>query len=184
MAKRLAGEELLTALFEASGDLHFLRDALEGADFVLTLTLEKIPCEVGMVSLFDMNKREFVVVRQTGGPRSALCHRQPERAPIAQQAMRSRRAVVVTSATDLARAADARWTAIGVELAALLTAPVELGGRYLGLIEIANPLDDAAFTEGDGNALTYIAQQFAEFVASRGVVTDAELILKGAQARP
>jgi DNA-binding transcriptional MerR regulator len=53
----------------------------EGADFVLGLTLEKLPSEVGLVSLFDINKREFIVVRQAGGPRSALCQRQSERSP-------------------------------------------------------------------------------------------------------
>ena len=37
-----------------------------------------------------------------------------------------------------------------------------------------NPLDGGVFNEGDGNALTYIGQQFAEFAASRGVMIDPE----------
>jgi hypothetical protein len=170
--KRLTGDDLLAELFEAFGDLHFARDSLEGAEFVLQLTLEKLPSEVGVVSLFDMNTREFVVVRQSGGPRSALCARQPEKAPLALSAMRRRHAIVVADREGAERAMDDRWRAIGVELKSLVCAPIELSGRYLGLLEVANPVDGKAFNEGDGNALTYIGQQFAEFVASRGVIVD------------
>ena len=180
--KRLSGDDLLTELFEAFGDLHFLRDSLEGAEFVLALTMEKLPSEVGLVSLFDMNKREFVIVRQSGGPRSALCARQSERAPVASTAMRKHHAIVVTDPAGAQRAMDDRWRAIGVELKSLVCAPVELAGRYLGLIEIANPLDGDVYNDGDGNALTYIGQQLGEFVASRGVIVDPEQIK--AEARP
>ena len=182
--KRLSGDDLITELFEAFGDLHFLRDALEGAEFVLELTMEKLPCEIGLVSLFDMNKREFVIVRQAGGPRSALCARQPERAPLALQAMRKRHAIVVADKDGAARAMDDRFRAVGVELSSLVCAPVELGGRYLGLIEIGNPLDGGAFNEGDGNALTYIGQQFGEFLATHGVIVDPAQIREPRPSNP
>jgi GAF domain-containing protein len=181
--KRLAGDDLLTELFEAFGDLHFVQDALAGADFVLHLTLQKLPSEVGLVSMFDMNTREFVIVRQSGGPRSAITMRQPEKAPLAISAMRKRHAVVVADAAEAERAMDTRWRAIGVELKSLVCAPIELSGRYLGLIELANPIDGHAFNEGDGNALTYIGQQFAEFVAARGVVVDPAQI-RGEEEKP
>jgi hypothetical protein len=181
--KRLTGDDLLTELFEAFGDLHFVQDALAGADFVLELTLEKLPSEVGLVSMFDMNTREFVIVRQSGGPRSAITMRQPEKAPLAFSAMRRRHAVVVADVAEAERAMDARWRAIGVELKSLVCTPIELSGRYLGLIELANPIDGHAFNEGDGNALTYIGQQFAEFVAARGVVVDPAQI-RGEEEKP
>lgn len=181
-APRLSGDDLLAELFEAFSDLHFLRDSIEGAEFVLALTLEKLPSEVGLVSLFDINRREFVVVRQKGG-QSALLSRQPERAPIASTAMRSFRSVVIPDASSDARVDLERWKVIGVVPRSLACAPVELGGRYLGLIELANPLDGEAFTDGDGHALTYIGQQFAEFVAQRGVLVDAEHVT-GSPAPP
>ncbi len=140
------------------------------------MTLEKLPSEVGLVSLFDMGKREFVVVRQAGGAASVLCARQPERAPLALSAMRKRHAIVISDAEGAARAMDDRWRAMGVELKSLICAPIELSGRYLGIIEVANPNDGHAFNEGDGNALSYIGQQFAEFVAARGVIVDDEQI--------
>ncbi len=104
----------LTELFEAFNDLHFLRDSIEGAEFVLALTLEKLPSEVGLVSLFDINKREFVVVRQKGGKQRVVGHRQPERAQIAGSAMRKRHAVVISSAAEAKGVADERFQAIGV----------------------------------------------------------------------
>jgi GAF domain-containing protein len=64
----------------------------------------------------------------------------------------------------------------------LIIAPVMDSGRFLGAIELVNPLDGQPFTESDGNAVTYIAEQFAEFVANRGVVTDPERI--GARQLP
>jgi hypothetical protein len=170
--KRLTGEDLLAELFEAFGDLHFVRDSLEGAEFVLNLTLEKLPAEAGLVSLFDMNTREFVVVRQKGGAKSALCARQPEKAPLAFSAMRKRHAIVIDDAAGAEGAMDDRWRTAGVQLKSIVCAPIELSGRYLGLIELANPTDGQVFNEGDGNALTYIGQQFAEFVAQRGVIVD------------
>ena len=126
--KRLAGDDLLAELFEAFNDLHFLRDSIEGAEFVLALTLEKLPSELGVISLFDINKREFVVVRQTGGAQRAVGLRQPEKAPIASTAMRQRHAVVVSDPGGAQRAVDDRFKHIGVEIRSLVCAPVELGG--------------------------------------------------------
>ncbi|MBW2522987.1 MAG: GAF domain-containing protein [Deltaproteobacteria bacterium] len=175
---RLGGDDLLTDLFEAMAELHFLRDALEGADFVLALALEKLPCEAGLVSLFDINRRQYVIVRQAGGERSGLLLRLSQRAKLAQQAMRFARAIVVEDATATPELVDERWEQIGVVPRSLLCAPVELSGRYLGLIELANPQDGVAFKETDGHAVTYIGRQFAEFVADRGVIVDPDIVLE------
>jgi GAF domain-containing protein len=176
---RLTGDELLTDLFEAMAELHFLADAFEGADFVLAQAMEKLPCEVGLVSLFDMAKREYVVVRQAGGKRSGLLLRLPQHAKLPAMAMRYSRAVIVPDASRYRDPADQRWREIGVATRSLLCAPIELEGRYLGLIELCNPHDGQAFRESDGHALTYIGRQYAEFVADRGVVTEPERVLEG-----
>ncbi|MFO0587127.1 MAG: GAF domain-containing protein [Polyangiaceae bacterium] len=181
--KRKAGDDLISELFEACGDLHFLRDSLEGADFVLSLALEKLPSEIGLVSLFDINRREFVVIRQAGGPKSVVLARLPERAGLAQAAMRKTSAIVVPDASKEPRAVDDRFRALGVQLRSLMVAPVEVSGRYLGLIELVNPVDGKPFTEGDGHALTYIGEQYAEFVAERGVVLDPESVIERHQKR-
>ena len=181
--RRVTGDDLIGELFEACGDLQFARDSLEGADFVLNLALEKLPSEVGMVSLFDINRREFVVVRQAGGPRSVVLSRLPERAGLAHAAMRKKAAIVVADARKEPRALDDRFRSLGVEQRSLMVAPVEQSGRYLGLIELLNPVDGRAFTESDGNALTYIGEQFAEFVAERGLLVDPETVLERHQKK-
>jgi hypothetical protein len=178
---RLDGEDLISELFESFADLHYLRDSIEGAEFVLARMLEKLPAEVGLVWLFDINRREFVLVRQLGAAAGCLLSRISERAPIPRAAMRTRRAVVLAHATSDERVDRAKWKAVGVEPRSLVCAPVELGGRYLGLIELANPLDGKPFTDGDGHALTYVGQQYAEFVATRGVVLEPEAIRRDAE---
>ena len=45
------------------------------------------------------------------------------------------------------------------------------------MIELGNPLGGKPFHETEINALDYICGQFAEFVASRPVVLDADVIL-------
>ncbi len=178
--KRARGDDLLVELFEACADLHFLNDAVEGADFVLALLSDKIPSELTMVSFFDINKREFLVVRQAGGKGSAIGKRQPEKSKLAHEAMRSKHAIVVAGSA----ANDDRVQATGVAPKTFAVAPVALGGRYLGLIEIANPLDGGSFDASDGNALTYIGQQLGELIASRGVVLDPEIIFHVPAAAP
>jgi GAF domain-containing protein len=92
--------------------------------------------------------------------------------------MRSRRAVVIEDATTDERAQNGRWATVG-SCRSLVCAPVEQGGRFLGLLELSNPRDGGPFHETDGHALTYMGEQFAEFLASRGLVFDSERIRGG-----
>jgi len=92
-------------------------------------------------------------------------------------------AIVVPDASKEPRVLDDRIRALGIQLTSVMVAPVEVSGRYLGLIELVNPADGRAFTEGDGHALTYIGEQYAEFVAERGVVLDPESVIERHQKR-
>ena len=178
---RPSADDLLSELFEACVDMQFLGDALEGANLALAVALEKMPSEVGLVSFFDIDRREFVVVRQSGADR-ALLERLPERAPLAQEAMRSASAVVIADATRDSRARDERWAKAVVTPRSLVCAPVVADGRYLGILELANPLDGGPYTEAEGNALAYIGQQLAELLKEQGVVIDPDRVRAGARA--
>src|SRR5262249_30094410 len=175
-AVRLSGDELITDLFEAMHELHFLDDALQGADFVLALTLAKLPSQIALIHFYDINTREFVIVRAKGaGSAKILQWRSGEREPLIAEAMGRKRAVVIPDADADPRARAGRWALLdGVR--SLVCAPAEQGGRFLGLIEVANPKDGRAYVEGDGHALTYIGEQFAEFLAARGLILDPERI--------
>ena len=181
---RMRGDELITDLFEAMHDLHFLRDTVEGADFCLTLALEKMPSRAGLVHLYDIDKRQFVVTCARGpGAEALLMRRHPESDPLIRAAMRKQRATVIADARTGDASQAERYRVLGGAKSAVV-APVMLAGRFLGAIELLDPADGAPFTDNEGHALSYIGEQFGEFVATRGVVLDPErLVPRQAAAR-
>jgi GAF domain-containing protein len=179
---RLRSEDLIADLFEAMHDLHFVRDALEGGEFCLSLAMEKVPARVGIVHLFDIDHREFVVTSTRGaGAGKLLARRHPESDAVLIGAMRKRRALVFAEASTSDAPSIARYADIG-GVFSLIVAPVMQAGRFLGVIELADPLDGRPFTDFEGTAIFYIAEQFAELLGKIGVVVDPEAI--GARALP
>jgi hypothetical protein len=173
---RVRGEDLIADLFEAMHDLHFLKDALEGGEFCLALAMEKLPSQVGIVHVYDINHREFLITSTRGAGTSVLLMRRfPESDPILLSAMKKRKPLVFVDALQTEAATVERYTAVG-GARSVIVAPVEQAGRFLGALEIMNPLDGQPFTEAEGNAIMYIAEQLAEFLNQRGVVTDPEKI--------
>jgi len=173
--KRLTGDELLGDLFDAMGDLYFLASTLEGANFVLSLAMDKIPCTYGVVHFFDIDKREFIVSRAIGSSADLLTTRTPAREGLAAEVMNKRRAVVIADAGAQAKP-FAHWERLGGKVKSAVVAPVALGGRWMGMLELVNPKDGKPFVEGDGYALSYMAEQFAEFLGQRGLVIDPDVI--------
>jgi hypothetical protein len=185
---RPTGEDLIAELFEAMHELHFMRDALDGGDFCLTLALRNLPSRVAIVHLYDIDRREFVVTSARGeGATGLLARRYAESDPMLAAAMRRRKAVIVTGAPGgAAIESDAHDGAPdptnveryggGTGARSVVIAPAMQSGRFLGAIELVDPLDGKPFTPADGDAVLYIAEQFAEFVAVRGTVLDAAQI--------
>jgi hypothetical protein len=173
---RMRSEDLIADLFESMHDLHFVRDAVEGGDFCLALAMEKLPSQFGIVHLYDIDKREFLITSVRGqGTTKLLMRRHPENDPVLLAAMRKRNALVFAEAAQSDAAALERYTLLG-GARSLIVAPVLQHGRFLGAVEIMNPLDGQPYTEPEGNALSYIAEQFAEYISSHGIVTDPERI--------
>jgi len=177
---RVSGDELITSLFESMHDLHFLRDALDGGQFCLALATEVLPARAALIHFFDIEKREWVVACTRGKEtQRLLTMRSPDGDEILREAARKRRALVVPNASN---ASADRYRQIGGGRS-LIVAPIMQAGRALGALEIINPLDGMPFTEDEGNAMTYIAEQFAEYLGSRGIVLDRERIQNAAAAR-
>jgi hypothetical protein len=153
-------------------DLFFTNDAIEGARFCLTLLREKLPSRLAFVHLYDINTREFVTVGTDGeGAEAQLLGRYGESDPLFAAATKKRRALVVNGLVpEVARFAAA------TSVKSIVVAPVMDGGRFLGAIELVNPVDDMPFTDREGHAVTYVCERFAEFVAARGVVVDPEKV--------
>ncbi len=177
---RISGDELITSLFESMHDLHFLRDALDGGQFCLALATEVLPSRAALIHFFDIEKREWVVACTRGkDTHRLLTLRSADSDEYLRECARKRRALVVPNATN---AAAERYRQLN-GARSLIAAPIMQAGRALGALEIINPLDGMPFTEDEGNAMTYIAEQYAEYLGSRGIVLDRERIQSAAAAR-
>lgn len=172
---RVAGEELISVLFESMHDLHFLRDAIDASDFCLSLAGDKLPSRASLVHLYDIDRREFVLVCARGAVADALLlQRYPESEPALSAAMRKRRGMVL-SAADAVVTQSAVFQSVGGAQSSAI-APVMQAGRFLGAITLIDPTEGGPFSELDANALSYMAEQLAEFVGARGVVVDPERV--------
>ncbi|HRI66617.1 MAG TPA: GAF domain-containing protein [Polyangium sp.] len=174
-------DEIMAELSGAVTDLGFLGNALEGADFVLGLVKEKFASEVILVWFHDADKRELVLVRQFGGTADQHLLRMPDKAGLAQAALRSQRAVVIPDAARDPRANEARWKTMGIEPKSIVIAPVMHSGKPYGLLEILNPKSGGRYGTVENNGLTYLGQQLGEFLASNGTILDPDRILAGAK---
>lgn len=179
---RVRGDELIALLFEEMHDLNFMADALEGAAFCLWVALDKLPSSAGFIHFYDIDKREYVIASVAGvaGVEQAT-KRISQNDPWLAEAMRRRTAFVVADASSHEGANVERFAAFG-GARSVIVAPLMLGGRALGAIEIVNPIDGAPFGEDDANAIAYMAEQFAEFVSSHGMVVDETRIRRASLA--
>lgn len=160
-------------------DLHFMQGVADGAEFALAALDSVIPCDGVLVHVFDIDSRNFVVTRAKGpGAIRALLHKTPDHDPFVATVMRRPRSVVLQDVADDPRILGARWDALGIQPRRALCGPVRLGGRYLGLLEVVNPLGDAPFHSSEQNAVDYICEQLAQFLANRPIVLEADVILR------
>ena len=179
--RRRIGEDLIGELFETMHELHYVVDVVSGAEFVIEALEATLPCEAALVHVFDINTQTFVVLRAWGPKaKDVLLFRTPDSDALIDLAMHRSSALRVDDAAGDPRFASGRWQALGVEVKTAVCGAVRQGGRYLGAIELVNPLGGTPFHDTEVNALDYICEQFAEFVADRPIVVDAELVLASA----
>lgn len=178
--RRGSSEDLIGELFEEMHELHFMPDIVSGADYVLSCVLFMLPCEGALIHVFDINAREFVVVRAAGPAfRDALLIKTPDTYPLFREAFRRATALSFPNVEGDERFTAERFQRLGVQVKSALCGAVQHGGRYLGIIELVNPLGGEPYRVSEVNALDYICEQFADFVASRPIVLDEDVILGG-----
>lgn len=174
-----SSDDLILDLFERMHELHFMADVVNGSEFVLRVVKHTLPSAFVLIHVFDINTKNFVVVRQLGGNgEKLLMFQTPDTDPLVRKVMRASRTLNVPEADAANELGDGRWKVAGVPIGPLLVGPVKQGGRYLGMIEIGNPTGAKAFADTEANALDYICEQFAEFLTNRPIVLDADVILK------
>lgn len=163
-----AASDPLLAVVEALHALRRSEDVVEGAALVLRTALAAIPCAAGFVHVCDVGTRDFVVVAASGPDQAEIVGtRTPDGDPWLGRAMRDMQALVVS-------ASEAEWLtgprfAIVRPLHAVLCAPVQFDGKPLGAIELIDPTRTETFTLADRNAMTYVGERFAEFLADRSI---------------
>lgn len=176
--RRRAAEELIGELFELMHDLHFIPDMMSGVDFVLGILTRTLPSEIVLIHVFDINTRQFVVVRALApSPDAVVLHRTPDQDPLLKRVMRGTRSRANANAASDDTYRGGRWNLIGTVPESAILGPVQLAGRYLGAIELANPLGGGPYTEHEAHALDYICEQLAEFLAARPIIVDADVVL-------
>jgi GAF domain-containing protein len=151
---------------------------MSGVDFVLNIVMHTLPSEAVLIHVFDINTRQFIVVRALGpSPHAVILHRTPDQDDLFRRAMRVTRATRVANASGDPNYANGRWELLGVGVNVAMLGPVQLAGRFLGAIELVNPLGGEPYSEHESHALDYICEQFAEFLAARPIVVDADVVL-------
>jgi GAF domain-containing protein len=179
---RPAGDGLVGVVFEALHELHFLNDVREGARFVGRVLEEKMKPSIALVHLYDINSRHFVVMSAMGSRREVLLeYATPDDDPLAAEIMKSDEAILVVDPASDPRLARGRWR-LAEPKKSVLCAGASIDGRYLGLLEIADPVDGSEFSEEDRNVLTYIATAFAKYLDGKGIVLGGDPELDSAMA--
>jgi GAF domain-containing protein len=168
--ERPVGERLVGELFEALHGFHFLEDVREGAAFLGRVLEEKMRPATVLVHVYDINSGHFVVMSASGARSAALVdYATPEDEPFVVEIMNEDEATLVLQPGDDPRLSRGRWLLVEPRTS-VLCAPVAIESRYLGLVELIDPLDGSEFDEDDRNALTYAASAFAKFLDRRGIV--------------
>ncbi len=175
----LASEELIGALFERMHELLYLPNIAAGADYVLDTVFELIPCDAAVVHVFDIDARDFVVVRARGPRSDELVLRRTACAGSRLEEALRRRATLRQGPIEVSQDGEL-WQALGSNVERVVCGPVQQQGRYLGAIELGLGAGKGTFSDAHVNALEYICEQFADFVADRPIVLDAKSLRPGA----
>jgi hypothetical protein len=165
----LAGEELVGALFERMHELLYLPDLAAGASYVLETVEEFIPCAGALIHGFDADSKTFSVLCCIGPQAAQVLHtRTPSAGSHLESASRGQ------GTSRLSGSVQSLWQALGLQIERALCIPVQQQGRYLGIIELGRAPGEVDFSDTEVEAIGYIAEQFAEFLADRARLIESD----------
>jgi GAF domain len=159
----------LASAFEALPDLYFLPTPVAGLEFTTQLVSRLVPCEAISVCLYDINTDEFRFVAVGGpGANQRRASAVPSSAGLFGAAKRSTGdALVIKNVEDEPRYQQAVDGRADLEVLDLAYVPLRHRQQLLGMVQLINRAGDRGFTSSDAAVLHYIANQLAEFLASR-----------------
>lgn len=172
-------DERIGQLFERMHELLYCHTLGDGAQYILSSLTRSVPARGILVHIFDVEKRQLVLVRARGPKSQAmLLTRTTPLGTHLEEALRRQETLKLTADPD--SCTHGLWARLGIHLHHGLCTPVLESRRYLGAIELARESDEEAFSPTEVHALEYVAQQFADFLAKRSLhLDDASLLPRG-----
>jgi len=163
---RPSSEDLIIEVFEAAFELRMQPTLETGAEFILSLCLEKLLGIVAVLHRLDEKEGDFVIVNALGDRADRLVGKRTERYdPVAAETVRRGWALLSPGAGDGHLFQGKRWRSVRFALSSVVTAVIPGPTEIYGFIELVNPKAMPAFREAEAHALTYLAERFAEFVS-------------------
>jgi hypothetical protein len=161
-------ENILEDIFLDIQSLHERSMEMEDAiNFVLDLAMNKIPAESGSILFADINGTELYFAAARGPKAKAVLN---FRVPIAQGivgfCVREGVSIAISDAPRDARFYRKISDLLSYPNRNLVCVPIQFEGRVYGCIELLNRKDGSQFSLNEINALTYIGNQFGQYVNS------------------
>jgi tetratricopeptide (TPR) repeat protein len=161
---RRSGDRLI-GLFEALHAVRCCTDAMEAAALVVQIARDALDAEAGLVHLYDIAAREYVVSAALGAHHQAVVGtRTPESDPLLERAQHETAAVTANRLGNGRMLAGERWRIVGAKRS-VVCAPAQFDGVIYGAVELVDPKGRATFDVRDQDALTYVGERIAEFLA-------------------
>ncbi|MBL8600592.1 MAG: hypothetical protein JNK72_01580 [Myxococcales bacterium] len=154
------GKDLLSELFDSLMDLAFVADPGEAAGYVAKIVHEQIAATAVSVSLYDIDKDEFVA-SGVAGDLSQGGQRHSAKSGGRGQAVRKRNALV-TAVTESGEALTEQSRG-----GPSLFAPAMHQGRLFACIQLDRRSIHAGFETDEQDAVMYVAGQLAEHLAQQ-----------------
>jgi hypothetical protein len=178
--RRSSSDDLLETLFEALRDLDSEPDALSAARACLLALESVVPSRAATVHAFDVTRGDFIVVDAQGeAAETMVLQRSSKDDPLLRVAIPNGEPFPWNDLRKAPVARLARFSGLP-HVARVLVCPVLAGARWLGAIELIDPTHDRAFRSEDVIAARYVAQRYAEYVSSHGMVLDVAAIARHA----
>ena len=160
-------DRVLSEVFEELQDMFLLQTQDDCAEFVIDLSMKKIPVEGGTIFLADINTRDMLFAAVRGPSAQNLKGRVLDmRKGIVGFTAREGAAIAISDVSKDPRFCSDFDQSGAFKTKSVLCAPIQYEGRTFGAIELLNKIGSDMFTQGEINVVTYLASQLAEYIAT------------------
>jgi hypothetical protein len=160
IARRARGKDLLGELFDALMDLSHMESADAGCKQVVQILQEHLQCDLAAVSLYDIDRDEFVV-NFAFGAEGVVGRRERAKVGVASTVVKRKAGVTLASCGPDDVIHDDLRDGGGV------FAPAMFRERLFALVRLHRVPGAAAFETDELDALSYVAAQLGEFLSTQ-----------------